>query len=256
MSEKFCLKWNDYQSNWNKALHDLQKDTEFADVTLISDDKVKFPAHKILLSSCSNLFKFILKGNGQLNSLMYLSGVNSLNLGFILDFIYNGEVSIYQEQLDSFLLSAKMLEIEGLLSGDGDSHENLNEENHLLQVPKHENCDKYEQDEENSLVKIDTEVNKMNRPYSRALNKVAKIDVRSLTSEEIDSKMRELYEKTDEGWNCLVCDYTKKESGSTSIRKHIEIHVDGLVYTCNVCSKEFRSRNILKMHKSRNHRLN
>ena len=97
MSEKFSLKWNDYQSNWNKALNELRKDTDFADVTLISDDKVKFSAHKILLSSCSNLFKFILKGNVQANSLLYLSGVNSLNLGFILDYIYHGEVNIYQE---------------------------------------------------------------------------------------------------------------------------------------------------------------
>ncbi len=55
MSEKFSLKWNDYQSNWNKTINDLRKDTDLADVTLISDDKVKFSAHKILISSCSNI---------------------------------------------------------------------------------------------------------------------------------------------------------------------------------------------------------
>ena len=87
MSEKFSLKWNDYQSNWKRALRELQKETDFADVTLISDDKVKFSAHKILLSSCSKLFKFILKGNVHGNSLLYITGVNSLNLGFILDYI-------------------------------------------------------------------------------------------------------------------------------------------------------------------------
>ena len=122
MSEKFSLKWNDYQSNWNKSLHELRKDTDFADVTLISDDKVKFSAHRILLSSCSNLFKFILKDNIQANSLMYLSGVSSINLGFILDYIYHGEVNIYQEQLDSFLESAQKIEIEGLLGSSEDSH--------------------------------------------------------------------------------------------------------------------------------------
>ena len=117
MFEKFSLKWIDYQYNWNKALNELRKDTDFADVTLISDDKVKFSAHKILLSSCSKLFKFILKGNVNGNSLLYLTGVNSLNLGFILDYIYHGEVNIYQEQLESFLESAQKLEIEGLLGG-------------------------------------------------------------------------------------------------------------------------------------------
>ena len=76
MSEKFSLKWIDYQSNWNKALNELRKDSDFADITLISDDKVKFSAHKILLSSCSKLFKFILKGNVNGNYLLYLTGVN------------------------------------------------------------------------------------------------------------------------------------------------------------------------------------
>ena len=84
MSDKFSLKWNDYQSNWNKALNELRKDTEFTDVMLISDDKVKVSAHKILLSSCSNLLKFILRSNTQTNPLLYLGGVNSINLGFIL----------------------------------------------------------------------------------------------------------------------------------------------------------------------------
>ena len=69
MAEKFSLKWNDYQSNWNRALHELREDTDFADVTLISDDKFKFSAHRVLLSSCSNLFKLILKSNTHANPL-------------------------------------------------------------------------------------------------------------------------------------------------------------------------------------------
>ena len=124
MPEKFSLKSKDYQTNWIKAFNELRKDTEFADVTLISDDKMKFYAHRILLSSCSNLFKFTLKGNVQAHSFLYLNGVNSLNLGFILDYIYYGEVKIYQEQLESFLESAQKLEIEGLLGGTEESHEN------------------------------------------------------------------------------------------------------------------------------------
>ena len=99
MSEKFALKWNDYQSNWNKALSELRNDDDLADVTLISDDKRRLSAHKILLSSCSGVFKFILKENKHANSLLYLSGVSSVNLGFILDYIYHGEVKIYQEHL-------------------------------------------------------------------------------------------------------------------------------------------------------------
>ena len=192
MSEKFSLKWNDYQSNWNKALNELRKDTDSADVTLISDDKDKFSAHRILLSSCSNLFKYILKGNVLLKakSLMYLSGVSSQNLGFILDYIYHGEVKLYQEQLDSFLECAQKLEIEGLLGGNEESQQNMNEGKEL-----EENIEYYTKDEETSLVKIDNEVNKRRRPYVRAPKEVAMIDVGSMSSEEIDNKRKELYEK-------------------------------------------------------------
>ena len=192
MSEKFSLKWNDYQSNWNKALNELRKDTDSADVTLISDDKDKFSAHRILLSSCSNLFKYILKGNVLLKakSLMYLSGVSSQNLGFILDYIYHGEVKLYQEQLDSFLECAQKLEIEGLLGGNEESQQNMNEGKEL-----EENIEYYTKDEETSLVKIDNEVNKRRRPYVRAPKEVAMIDFGSMSSEEIDNKRKELYEK-------------------------------------------------------------
>ena len=34
MSEKLCLKWNDFQENVNAAFGNLREDNEFADVTL------------------------------------------------------------------------------------------------------------------------------------------------------------------------------------------------------------------------------
>ena len=108
MSERFNLTWNDYQSNWSKALAELRNDNNFSDITLISDDKVKFSAHKILLSSCSKMLKFILDDTKQAN-LLFLGGVSSTNLGFILDYIYHGEVKIFQEHLDGFLASAQKL---------------------------------------------------------------------------------------------------------------------------------------------------
>ena len=66
-----------------KSLSQLREDNEFTDVTLISEDKVKFSAHKILLSSCSETFKFILKECNQTKSILFLSGINSVNLKFI-----------------------------------------------------------------------------------------------------------------------------------------------------------------------------
>ena len=254
MSEKFSLKWNDYLSNWNKALNQLRKDTDFADVTLITDDKVKFSAHRILLSSCSKLFKFILKENVQANSLLYLSGINSINLGFILDYIYHGEVNIYQEQLEMFLESAQKLEIEGLLGGTEDCHGNKSEGQQLSQELRENIEHDHSQDEEKSLVRLENVVNMKRKSYFKDQKEVSLIDVRSMTSEEIDNKMRELYGRTDEGWECLVCDHTSKGLKSANIRIHVETHMDGLVFSCNLCSKEYSLRSSLAKHKSRSHK--
>ena len=252
MSEKFSLKWNDYQSNWKQSLSELRTDSDLADVTLISEDKVKFSAHKVLLSSCSNMFKFILKGSSKENPLLYLSGVTAVNLGFILDYIYHGEVSLFQEQLDSFLESAQKLEVEGLLSGK-DDHEIKDES--TLDI----NNDNFHRDltEDKQIVNMEKTF-KPRRQQPRApryiTNKsITKFDVSSMTSEEIERKKEDLIEKNDGGWSCLACDYSTSINSST-MKKHIETHFEGLSYTCTLCNKEFRSKHSLTNHKSTFHR--
>ena len=48
-----------------------------------------------------------------------MEGIGSKELAHILDYIYNGEVSLFQEDLDKFLVTAKRLKLEGLLeTGD------------------------------------------------------------------------------------------------------------------------------------------
>ena len=104
---------------------------------------------------------------------------------------------------------------------------------------------------------MDNVGNKMRRQYSKSSSMdVTKFDVRSLTSEEIDKKMRELYEKTDEGWRCLACGHTNLGTKSSNIRMHVETHLDGLVYNCNICNKEFRSRKCIDNHKTSTHKNN
>ena len=237
MSEKFCLKWNDYQVNWTKSLSELRNDREFEDVTLISDDKVKFSAHKILLSSCSSVFKFILKGNPHLNPLLYLSGVSSFNLGHIMDYIYHGEVNLFQDQLDSFLESAQKLEVEGLLGGHED---NETKDESTIDI----NNDNFHQDqaEDKQIVNMEKSITER-RQQPRAPRHVTdisttKFDVSSITSEEIVKKKEELIEKRDGILMCLACEYTCTHKGQ--MKRHVETHLEGLSYSCTLCNKEFR----------------
>ena len=71
-SEKFCLKWNDFQKNVTKSFNELRSEEDFFDVTLISDDESKLPAHRVVLSSCSSFFKSILRITSNSNPVIYL----------------------------------------------------------------------------------------------------------------------------------------------------------------------------------------
>ena len=61
MSEKLCLKWNDFQENVNTAFRSLRKNHEFADVTLACEDGQQIEAHKVILAASSPFFQNLLK---------------------------------------------------------------------------------------------------------------------------------------------------------------------------------------------------
>jgi hypothetical protein len=68
----------------------------------------------VILSASSEFFKTLLKKNKHPNPLIYLRGLNSNLLGTILDFIYHGQVTVMQEELNKFLTVAHDLGLKGL----------------------------------------------------------------------------------------------------------------------------------------------
>ena len=85
---------------------------DFADVTLVCDDKKKLKAHRNILSACSPVFKNMLKIDQQSNHpVIYLRGIQHLQMEAILKFVYLGETSIHQDILTEFIQTAKLLEI-------------------------------------------------------------------------------------------------------------------------------------------------
>ena len=97
-SEKFCLKWNDYQSNISKSFQSLRDKEDFCDVTLVGDDFKQVKAHKVILSSCSEYFDNVLKANKkQPHPILCLEGLNFQDLQNVLDYIYNEELKIKRQ---------------------------------------------------------------------------------------------------------------------------------------------------------------
>ena len=112
-SEKFCLRWNDFESNISCAFRELREDKDFFDVTLACDEE-QLQAHKVILSACSPLFRTVLRKNPHSHPLLYLKGIKHSDLLSVLNFMYHGEVNMAQADLNSFLSAAGELQVKGL----------------------------------------------------------------------------------------------------------------------------------------------
>jgi len=115
-AEKFCLRWNDFESNLSSAFRDLRTDKDLFDVTLSCGGE-SLQAHKLVLSACSDLFRDMFRRSlpvSGAHSILYLRGVHGADMKAVLDFMYHGEVSVAQEELNSFLSVAEDLKVKGL----------------------------------------------------------------------------------------------------------------------------------------------
>jgi len=112
-TEKFCLRWNDFETNISVAFRELREEKDFFDVTLACDDS-QIQAHKVILSACSPFFRNVLRRNPHQHPLLYLKGVKYKELLSVLNFMYMGEVNVAQEELNSFLAVAEDLRVKGL----------------------------------------------------------------------------------------------------------------------------------------------
>jgi len=119
-SEKFCLRWNDFETNISVAFRELREEKDFFDVTLACDDS-QVQAHKVILSACSPFFRNVLRRNPHQHPLLYLKGVKYKELLSVLNFMYMGEVNVAQEELNSFLSVAEDLRVKGLTQNNASS---------------------------------------------------------------------------------------------------------------------------------------
>ena len=236
MAEKFCLKWNDFQTNVSNAFKKLRKTENFYDVTLVSDDQQQISAHKVVLASSSEYFKNILTSNTHSHPMLCLSGVNAGDIKNMLDFMYNGEIQIFQDDLDQFLEIAQRFHLEGLIQNKQENYTDTQEF-------------KYEASQESANI-MDLVPESENEPINhQTKEKIISLVANYESIEELDQKIEEMFEKV-EGDNqkrrCIPCG--KISSMVANARNHAETHIDGLNFPCQYCDKSFRSRHILREH--------
>ncbi|CRK99546.1 CLUMA_CG012864, isoform B [Clunio marinus] len=112
-SQRFCLRWNNHQSNLLSVFDQLLHAETFTDVTLAIDGQY-LKAHKMVLSACSPYFQALFVNHPEKHPIVILKDIPFADMKSLLDFMYRGEVSVDQERLSAFLRVAESLRIKGL----------------------------------------------------------------------------------------------------------------------------------------------
>jgi len=286
MTEKLCLKWNDFQENTNAAFGSLRNNKDFSDITLACEDGEQVEAHKVILAASSPFFQNLLRRNKHPHPLIYMRGVKSEDLLAIVDFLYYGEVEVSQENMSAFMAIADELKIKGLTGIEGELNEEF-DENHKTKniiskykkreetkkiptnyfdsmvikaedietVPIRDTIDEYE---ENNELGEQSEFEET-AVFGKALaetEKGKKVAVAGhfTNVEELDAQVISMIQRTQNRTKdnkavadmCTVCG---KEGYVRDIKDHIEAqHLDGVSLPCSFCGKVFRSRSGLRHH--------
>ena len=111
--EELNMKWDTYQSHTLESRREMYEQKLFTDVTLVSDDHVKFLAHKTVLAAASPVLKSLLMLNiSEGHQILFLKGVHSEELQSLLEYVYLGQASVSLSNVQGFTSASKELGID------------------------------------------------------------------------------------------------------------------------------------------------
>lgn len=111
--EHYSLRWNNHQNHILCAFDTLLKTKSLVDVTLVCAES-KIRAHKVVLSACSPFFQNVFAENPCKHPVIVLKDYSGWVVQAVVDFMYRGEISVPQKQLETLIQVGESLQIRGL----------------------------------------------------------------------------------------------------------------------------------------------
>ena len=180
---------------------------------------------------------------------IFLKGIHGYQMRLVLDFLYLGEVEVPESELGQFLSTAGELKIRGLTKyagGLGNMAELKTSDSgeHSKQtLTEHEDATPIE---ETGKERPELEMVTAEDDHHYVTENFIEVNA------ELDQKIEDILVKTNGVWTCRVCG--KFANHKSKLKQHVETHIDGFSHPCGICGKSYRSRNVLRMHLSRDHR--
>ena len=234
--EKYTLQWHSYSDHLREALNEMLLSSEFADVTLVTDDKQQIRAHRNILSACSPVFKSILQiDSNNSNPVIYLRGMQHSEIESIMQFIYLGETRFYEERMSEFLTVSKNLEIKELSTSiemnDKTTSDQLETNESNIADENMEITGVHPQ----ATHEDDGNVDPQAKTEPITVNKAANIRVGRTEVVSGEGKFQ-----------CPQCD--KLFSHNKSVHNHIRSAHEGMKYACNKCDQQFTTQRSMVRH--------
>ena len=258
-SERLCLQWNDFKENIASSFGHLRGDKDFTDVTLVCEDGQQFEVHKVILASSSPFFWNMLKKNKHPHPLIYMRGLKSEDLRTIVDFLYNGEANVFQENLDSFLSLAEELRLKGLTGNDESQYQQEMKPTHAKKIPS-----EMQKQKSTLFSKLNHESDTATISDSTGFDRVIAVQNSKITADlqNLDEQIKSMITKSDENsangqGSMATCNVCGKEAPFKAMPRHIEAyHIEGVTHACDICGKISRSRDGLRNHRGKYHLVN
>ena len=219
--EKFNLNWHTYNEHLKEMMKHLMQSNESTDVTLVCEDRTKFKAHKFVLNTCSPIFQSIINDLPQKDPVIYLRGVLAPEMKSILQFMYLGQATFYQDRMNEFLNVARSLEIKEISKDiDQDAPDSLNDQ-------------EYDKN-------IETSMGNFHEDNTITSQSNVKEEIEHISS-------RVISHRNEAGqFPCNRCE--KQYSNRGNLDRHIKSAHEGIKFPCNDCKYEAAAKTDLLKH--------
>ncbi|KAL5285558.1 hypothetical protein ACFFRR_007332 [Megaselia abdita] len=120
MDDEYALCWNNFQETIATGFQDLYDKGDLVDVTLAVEGNL-IHAHKIVLAICSPYFQKMFSSNPCKHPILILKDISFGVMCELVQFMYQGAVSVKQTELSTFMKIAQTLQIRGLTTNSNNT---------------------------------------------------------------------------------------------------------------------------------------